>query len=127
MRVFKTKGFARFARRQQIDDGALCEAISRAEQGLIDADLGGGVIKQRIPRLGQGRSGGYRTIVLYRLEARAVFVDGFAKSSLDNIDDDDLERFRQLAAEFLSYDAKQIGKLVKSGAWIEVDCDGNQA
>jgi len=127
VRVFKTKGFARFARRQQIDDGALCEAISRAEQGLIDADLGGGVIKQRIPRLGQGRSGGYRTIVLYRLEARAVFVDGFAKSSLDNIDDDDLERFRQLAAEFLSYDAKQIGKLVKSGAWIEVDCDGNQA
>jgi len=127
VRVFKTKGFARFARRQQIDDGALCEAISRAEQGLIDADLGGGVIKQRIPRLGQGRSGGYRTIVLYRLEARAVFVDGFAKSSLDNIDDDDLERFRQLAAEFLSYDAKQIGKLVKSGAWIEVDCDGNEA
>ncbi len=56
-----------------------------------------------------------------------MFVDGFAKSSLDNIDDDDLERFRQLAAEFLSYDAKQIGKLVKSGAWIEVDCDGNQA
>ena len=45
VQVDKTKGFARFARRQQIDDDALCEAISRAEQGLIDADLGGGVIK----------------------------------------------------------------------------------
>lgn len=54
-----------------------------------------------------------------------MFVDGFAKSSQDNIDDDDLERFRELAAEFLRYDAKQIGKLVKSGAWIEVECNGN--
>ena len=75
MQVYKTKGFARFARRQRIDDDALCEAISRAEQGLIDADLGGGVIKQRVPRPGQGRSGGYRTIVFYRKQARAVFVD----------------------------------------------------
>lgn len=126
MQVYKTKGFARFSRRQRIDDDALCAAISRAEQGLVDADLGSGVIKQRVPRPGQGRSGGYRTIVLYRMEARAVFVDGFAKSSQDNIDDDDLERFRKLATEFLSYDAKQVGRLVKTGAWIEVECDGNQ-
>jgi hypothetical protein len=110
VRAYKTKGFARFARRQRIDDDALCEAIPRAERGLIDADLGGGVIKQRVPRPGQGRSGGFRTIVLYRMKARAVFVDGFAKSSQDNIDDDDLERFRKLAAEFMSYDAKQVGK-----------------
>ncbi len=55
-----------------------------------------------------------------------MFVDGFAKSSQDNIDDDDLERFRKLATEFLSYDAKQVGRLVKTGAWIEVECDGNQ-
>lgn len=88
------------------------------------------MIKQRIPRLGQGRSGGFRTIVLYRIKDRAVFVDGFAKSSQDNIDGDDLELFRELAAEFLSYDGKQIGKqigkLIKAGAWIEVECDGDQ-
>lgn len=127
MQVYKTKGFARFSRRQRIDDDALCEAISRAEQGLIDADLGGGVIKQRVPRPGQGRSGGFRTIVFYRVKARAVFVDGLAKSDQDNFDDDDLERFRNLATEFLSYDEKQVAKLVKAGAWIEVECDGNQA
>jgi hypothetical protein len=127
VQVYKTKGFARFARRQRIDDDALFEAISRAEQGLIDADLGGGVIKQRIPRPGQGRSGGFRTILFYRVKARAVFVDGFAKSDQDNIDEDDLERFRKLAAEFMSYDANQIGKLVKAGAWIEVECNGKQA
>ena len=107
----KTKNFARFARREGIEDDALCEAISRAERGLVDADLGGGVVKQRIPRPGQGRFGGFRTIVLYRTEDRAVFVDGFAKSDQDNIDDDDLERFQ---------------KLVDAGAWIEVECDDKE-
>ncbi|MEQ1696498.1 MAG: type II toxin-antitoxin system RelE/ParE family toxin [Hyphomicrobiaceae bacterium] len=126
MRIYKTKGFARFARQERIGDEALCDAISRVERGLVDADLGGGVIKQRIPRKGQGRSGGFRTIVLYRIKDRAVFVDGFAKSSQDNIDGDDLELFRELAADFLSYDGKQIGKLIKAGAWIEVECDGDQ-
>ncbi len=126
MQGYKTKGFARFSRRQRIDDDALCEAISRAEQGLIDADLGGGVIKQRVPRPGEGRSGGFRTILFYRTKTRAVFVDGFAKSNQDNIDDDDLERFRKLAAEFMSYDAKQVGNLIEAGAWIEVECDGKQ-
>lgn len=127
VQVYKTKGFARFARRQRMEDATLCDAVSRAEQGLIDADLGGGVIKQRVPRPGQGRSGGYRTIVFYLMGARAVFVDGFAKSSQDNIDNDDLERLRKLATEFLSYSAEQVGKLVKDGAWIEVECNGNQA
>jgi hypothetical protein len=125
VQVFKTKGFMRFARRQRIDDAALCEAIARAERGLIDADLGGGVVKQRVPRPGQGRSAGFRTIVLYRTETRAVFIDGFAKSDQDNIDDNDLHRFRELAAVFLQYDTKQVKKLVKTGAWIEVKCDGN--
>ena len=124
MQVYKIKGFARFAHRQRIDDAALCGAVSRAERGLIDAALGGGVIKQRVPRPGQGRSGGFRTIVFYRSDARAVFVDGFAKKDQDNIDDNDLVRFRELAAEFLGYDAAQVNKLVKAGAWIEVDCDG---
>ncbi len=58
MRVFKTKEFARFARKARIDDAALRDAIDRAERGLVDADLGGAVIKQRVPRKGRGRSGG---------------------------------------------------------------------
>jgi hypothetical protein len=63
MRAFKTKWFARFARQELIADASLWEAIERAERGLIDADLGGGLIKQRVSRHGKGRSGGYRVIV----------------------------------------------------------------
>ncbi len=122
--VFKTKGFARFARRERIADQALCEAIHRAERGAVDADLGGGVMKQRVARPGQGRSGGFRSLILYRTRERAIFVDGFAKNERDNIDDGDLERLRELASEFLSYNRRQIASLVEAGAWIEVECHG---
>ena len=66
MRTFKTRPFARFTHRECIADEALCDAVERAERGLVDADLGGGVIKQRIAWRGQGRSGGFRTIVAFR-------------------------------------------------------------
>lgn len=123
MAVYKTKGFGRFARRQRITDEALCDAIARADGGMVDADLGGGVIKQRVARPGQVRSAGFRTIILYRTKKRSVFIDGFAKSDQDSIDEDDLARFRELASEFLGYDARQVAKLVDTGAWIEVRCN----
>ena len=63
MRIFKTKAFDKFAQKNHIDDGELFEAVMRAEQGLIDADLGGNIIKQRIAREGQGRSGGFRSFI----------------------------------------------------------------
>lgn len=80
MQVLKNAWFERFARKQKIPDQVLLDAIKRAELGQIDADLGGGVIKQRIARKGQGKSGGYRTIVLYRARKRAIFMYGFSKS-----------------------------------------------
>jgi len=88
LRVLKTKWFARFSRRVRIGDQALCEAIQRAESGLIDADLGGNVIKQRVARPGQGRSGGHRVLIAYRRGYRSIFIYGFAKNELDNIGDD---------------------------------------
>lgn len=126
MRVFKTRDFARFARKESIYDARLCEAIERAERGLIDADLGGGVIKQRVARPGKGRSGGYRTLIAYRTEARAVFVYGFAKSAKDNVTAAELSALRRLATEYLGYDAKQVEAHLKDGAWTEVMCDADE-
>lgn len=90
VRVFKTRWFARFARRERISYASPCGAIRRAERGLVDADLGGGVIKQRVARAGQGRWGGYRVLVAYRPRARSVFLFGFAKSARANVEDDEL-------------------------------------
>lgn len=80
MRVFKSRWFERFARREGIADLAMREAIARAQKGLVDADLGGNVIKQRIARSGHGKSAGYRAIILFRRGERAFFVYGFAKA-----------------------------------------------
>jgi hypothetical protein len=101
VRVFKTKWFDRFARKERITDAALCDAVDRAVKGTIDADLGGGVIKQRVARGGQGRSGGFRAIVLYRAASRSVFVFGFAKSGKADLDDDELATYRRLAGHYL--------------------------
>jgi len=86
----------------------------------VDADLGGGVIKQRIARPSEGRSGGFRTIILLELEVRAVFVYGFAKNERQNIGDDELRAFRDLAVVMLAYDEGEIATALENGALIEV-------
>jgi hypothetical protein len=83
---FKAKGFARFANREGLPDRVLCRAVGAMGRGRIDADLGGGVIKQRLPRPGQGKSGGYRAIVVFRRRGCVVFVFGYAKSARRGID-----------------------------------------
>ena len=123
MRIFKNKAFTRFATKAQIGDLMLCEAIDDAERGLIAADLGGGVIKQRIARRGQGKSGGFRTLIVFRAGARAFFVHGFAKNEKDNIGKDELVALRKLASALLAYDNKAIEQVVASGTLMEVKCD----
>jgi len=53
MHIYKNRWFAKFARREGIADARLREAIDRANAGLIDADLGGGLVKQRVARDGR--------------------------------------------------------------------------
>ncbi|GHU08740.1 hypothetical protein FACS1894158_18150 [Betaproteobacteria bacterium] len=88
--------------------------------GLIDADLGGGVIKQRVARSGQGKSGGFRTIILYRAAERAVFVYGFAKSNRGNIDDDEQAEFRKAATYVLGLSEKHLADLISKGQFSEI-------
>ncbi len=123
MRVFKNKAFARFARKARITDGVLCAAVADASRGLIDADLGGGVLKQRVARQGESKSGGFRTIILFRIGERAFFVHGFAKNERHNIRDDGLAAFRRLAAEMLAYDDEALAKATGNGTLTEVVCN----
>jgi hypothetical protein len=123
VRTFKTKAFTRFADKAGIPDLALCRAVRDAVRGLIAADLGGGVIKQRIARPGQGKSGGFRTLIVFRAGTRAIFVHGFAKNEKDNIEREDLAALKRLAAEMLAYNGKTIARVVASGVLLEVTCD----
>jgi len=120
VRIFKSRWFQRFARKEGIADAALQEAADRADKGQIDADLGGRVIKQRIARPGQGRSKGYRTIVFFRRGTTAFFVYGFAKSQRANIDHDEEEQFKEAAKHVLALTEKQLAELLKKGDFMEV-------
>jgi hypothetical protein len=127
VQILKTKGLVRFARRERIADTSLKEAIERAERGLIDADLGGGLIKQRLARPGQGRSGGFRVIVAYRAKGRAVFLYGFAKNERDNIDPDELQVFRTIGANWLAANAATITQAIEDGDLQEITHDDEKA
>ena len=123
MRVFKSKWFIRFARKERINDATLCKVVQEAEKGNIDADYGGGVIKQRIARPHQGKSGGYRSIIYYRQEDKAFFVYGWPKSERANIDEDEEKEFKRQAKLTLALNAEQIQKLLDNETWQEVTYD----
>jgi len=126
LQVFKTRRFARFARQERIANATLLEAIARAERGLIDSDLGGGLIKQRVARQGQGRSGGYRVIVAYRAKAKAILLFGFAKNNRENITPDELVFLRELSENWLAAGAARIQKEIEAGNLKEIE-DGEEA
>ena len=91
MRIFKTRLFNRWATDIKMTDDALSNAVNEMERGLIDANLGGHVYKKRVAIQGKGKSGGVRTIIAYRIEDKAFFVYGFAKSARANISADELK------------------------------------
>jgi hypothetical protein len=119
--VYKNKPFARFAKKARITDADLWRAAQLANEGLIDADLGGGVIKQRIARDGEGKSGGSRSIILFKKNDRAVYVYGFEKKDLANIKSNELEAFRELAQVILGYTHAEITKRVEDRALFNVE------
>jgi hypothetical protein len=90
---------------------------------MIDADLGGGLIKQRVAREGKGRSGGSRVIVAYRLRYRAVLIYGFAKNEQENVESDDLVTAKEIAAKWLAADVERIDRAIEEDELQEVEGD----
>lgn len=120
MRIFKNRWFARFAKKEGISDEKLIKAVRRLEEGSIDANYGGGVFKQRVARPEEGKSGGYRTIILFRKGDRAVFLYGFAKNQLENVGRSDIRDFKKLAKIMFSLSDGQITKLLNDRELVEV-------
>lgn len=121
MRIFKNPWFVRFAKKEAISDASLYEAIERAENDQIDADLGGGIIKQRVAKPGKGRSKGWRVIVAFRKSSKGAFLlFGFPKSSRENIEDDELKGFRMLARDLLKLTDRKLDLLVEQKKFSEV-------
>lgn len=119
--VYKFKPFARYARRAGISDEMLRRAAREIEAGQIDADLGGGVIKQRVAREGKGRSGGFRTIVMFRSGSSLFFIRGFAKNERDNIASDELLALKALSGRILVWSDTDIANALAKGEITGID------
>ena len=120
MRIFKNKRFTKFAKDEGISDTKLRNAVKDAEAGLIDADYGGGLIKQRIARPNEGKSGGYRTIILYCRGDKAFFVYGFPKNARDNINKIEEREYKDFAKIIFALSDEQLKKLVDDGFYKEI-------
>ena len=119
-RVFKTRHFVRWMRKTELTDAALCGAVQEMARGLIDADLGGGVVKKRIGMAGRGKSGSARTLVATKKGSSWFFVYGFEKNDKANISDDELETLQTFAKDLLSRTGLQLDTAVTDGALQEI-------
>lgn len=124
MQIFKNKAFNKWAAKEGLDDDALTSAVEEMERGLIDADLGGHVMKKRVAVGGRGKSGGVRTLLAYKRGDKTFFVYGFAKNVRANIKDDELKALKRYAQELLGYSDKALTEAIRHGALIEVENDG---
>ncbi len=119
-RVFKTRHFSRWMRKTELTESALCSAVAEMAQGLIDADLGGGVVKKRVGLAGRGKRGGARTLVATNKGNRWFFVFGFEKNDRANIGADEFEALQDLAHDLLARTGPQLDLAVNKQTLEEI-------
>ncbi len=122
--MFRTRTFSRRMRKAGLSDEVLRKAVDEMVNGLVDADLGGHVVKKRVALSGQGKRGGARTIVATKLADRWFFLFGFGKNERANIDKDELKFLQEVAKELLEFDERQLATALMTGEIMEV-CNGS--
>lgn len=121
MQAFKTKVFARWAVSEGLDDDVLASAVMEMDRGLIDARLGGQVVKKRVALPGRGKRGGTRTLVAFKQGDKAFFIYGFAKNERANVNSKELKALKLLAKELLSYSATVLTRAIQTGELMEIE------
>lgn len=120
MRILKNYSFDEWAKSEKISDDVLRRAIHELNNGLFDANLGSHLYKKRIARLGQGKRGGYRTIIALSIHERAIFMFGFAKNERENMTHQEEVVYKKLAKLYLELSDHQINTLIQQGEFTEV-------
>ena len=126
LRVLKNRGFARDARKAGLTDEVLCKSAAEIESGLIDARLGGFLLKKRVAKGGRGKSAGFRTIVAHRQADRLVCLYVFGKNQRDNITEQERLALSEIGDEYMSLTVAKLDEMVAQGVLIEVVCDGDE-
>ncbi len=120
MKVYKTQVFDKWAKKENILNSALCEVVDEMHKGLIDADLGSGLVKKRMGKTGHGKRGSYRTLLAFKNNYRAIFLTGFSKNEMENIASDEKIVFKRLCTIYLSMSEIEIENMCNTRKLIEV-------
>ena len=124
-RAFKTAAFARWLKKSSLTDADLCRSVAEMKQGLIDAHLGGHVVKKRVAPAGRGKSGASRTLVATNLDSRWYFLFGFNKNERANIDPAELQALQEVAKDLLRLDDAAIASALAANTLVEI-CHDNE-
>lgn len=119
-RVFKTRHFSRWMRKTELTDPVLCAAVVEMTQGLVDADLGSGVVKKRVGLAGRGKRSGARMLIATNRQSRWFFIFGFEKNDRASIADDELEALQDIATQLLARTSLQLDKAVEDSSLQEI-------
>ena len=120
MAIYRTKAFSRFARQNGLDDGALSKAAKAVRDGNPDADLGGGLYKQRVAKRTGGKSSGFRTLITQKTSEHVFFVYGFEKNAKDNISETETKALKKMAKLFGAYTQEQLDVAITGGNLFEI-------
>ena len=115
----------KWAKKENVTDKAIKKAVTEMQNGLIYAELGDGLCKQRIARQGQGKRGGHRTLIAFKKDDRSIFVFGFSKNERDNINEEDKKKYRELAQFYLNLSYSQLNVMISEKKLIEVAYEEN--
>lgn len=118
--IYRTRTFTRWMRKVDLTDEVLCQAVVEISQGLLEAYLGGNLVKKRIALPGRGKRGSTRTIVATNHDNRWIFLFGFEKSDRANLNNYELKALQELAGEYLSFNVQQLQVAINNGNLSEV-------
>lgn len=121
MKKLSTKWFKKWAKKSKIKDQDLLDTVDNLINGLSTADLGSNLFKIRVKRENSGKSSGFRTIVVYKEDEKAIFLYGFEKNEKDNISKTELLYFKKLGNDFLALDENQIKQLIEAKSLFDIE------
>ena len=121
MKKLTTKWFRKWSRKANLSDERLLQSISDLEKGFSTADLGGHLYKIRVKRDDSGKRSGYRTIIAFRENDRAIFLYGFGKNEKGNIDKNELHYLKKLTRDLLSFSSSQVNKAIEEKVLFDLE------
>ena len=121
MLFLKNKWFNKWSSKNKIKNKDLLEGISNIKNNIGIVSLGSHLYKVRLLSETKGKSGSFRTLIVYKKEKLAIYIYGFSKNEKGNINNKELTLFKKLAKDILTLNEKLIELLISKKHYIHIE------